>query len=70
MLAPLVFKAVLGGNDQPAFVSVGVSAETAHTAAEGPAAPSWLKGMVLHRDGNIKLFSRELDRVSKEIREF
>ncbi|GKG60807.1 hypothetical protein Tco_0614369, partial [Tanacetum coccineum] len=34
---------VSGGNDQPAFVSVGVSAETAHTAAEGPAAPTTTK---------------------------
>nr|GEU82440.1 hypothetical protein [Tanacetum cinerariifolium] len=29
-----------------------------------------LQGMVLHRDGNIKLFSRELDRVLKERGEF
>nr|GEV60870.1 hypothetical protein [Tanacetum cinerariifolium] len=89
----------------PAFVSVGVSASTAHTAAEGPVAPSWieahydsllvayldlqtqvatlhkekndvelkcneLQGMVLHRDGNIKLVLREqvfaLERGSSE----
>nr|GEZ72596.1 hypothetical protein [Tanacetum cinerariifolium] len=29
-----------------------------------------LQGMVLHRDGKIKLFSRELDRVTKERGEF
>ncbi|GJT75382.1 hypothetical protein Tco_1042107 [Tanacetum coccineum] len=34
---------VSGSNDQPAFVSVGVSAGSAHTAAEGLAALSWLE---------------------------
>ncbi|GJW50719.1 hypothetical protein Tco_0092070, partial [Tanacetum coccineum] len=92
---------VSGGNDQPAFASVGVSGGTTHNAAEGTAAPSWLEaryesllvayqdlqaqvatlhrerndaelksnefqGMVLYRDGNIKLFTREFERVSKD----
>ncbi|GKA31790.1 hypothetical protein Tco_0718157 [Tanacetum coccineum] len=82
-----------GGNDQPAFVSVGASSGTTHTAAEGTDASPWLearyesflgayqglqtqvvalheernvvelkcnelRGMVLRRDGNIKLFMR------------
>ncbi|GJW37626.1 reverse transcriptase domain-containing protein [Tanacetum coccineum] len=101
----MVDELVSSGNDQPAFVSAGIYAGTAHTTAEGTAAPSWLEacyesllvayqdlqtqvatvhkekndvelkcnelqGMVLHRDGNIKLFSRELDRVLNKRGEF
>ncbi|GJV06291.1 hypothetical protein Tco_1343947, partial [Tanacetum coccineum] len=62
---------VSGGNDQPAFVSAGISAGTTHNVTERTVAPSWLEAryeslMVLHRDENIKLFMREFERVSKE----
>nr|GEW42380.1 hypothetical protein [Tanacetum cinerariifolium] len=61
---------VSGGNDHPAFVSAGVFADTAHTAAEGPVALSWVEARYESLDGNIKLFLRELDCVLKERGEF
>ncbi|GJX95397.1 hypothetical protein Tco_0351195 [Tanacetum coccineum] len=72
MLAPLVIKAVLGVNDNLAFVSVGVSpVATLHKEKNDVELKcNELQGMVLYRDGNIKLFLRELDRVSKERGEF
>nr|GEV60868.1 hypothetical protein [Tanacetum cinerariifolium] len=65
---------VSGGNDHPAFFSAGVFTGDLQTQV----APLYkekndvklkcneLQGMVLYKDGNIKLFLRELDCVSKE----